>query len=453
MEPDAWQLDVLRAFADPARKRIGMKAAKGCGKTALLAGIAWQFLATRMDPAILATSISADNLRDGLWTEMARWQSRSDFLRSAFTWGKERITANCAPDKWWMAARSWSASADRSKQADTLAGFHAENALFILDEVGGIPDAVMAAAEAALATGAETRIVMAGNPTQLSGPLYRAATTERNLWFLAEITGDPDDPKRSSRISVQWARDQIAKWGADNPWVLVNVFGRFPPSSLDVLLGPEEVRAAMGRPLREEDFNREATILGVDVARYGDARTVITRRQGRATWEPIILRNADSFKIAAVIARQCFEHHIDAIMIDDTGGWAVGAIDALRLAGIAVIPVNASGSATDVRYFNKRAECHFLAAEWVKGGGSLFPLDDYARELTAPTYTYNKNKFQLESKDQISDRLGYSPDVADALSLTFAQVIFRGTRLGAQLDPVAVAAPQGNVVHEFDPYA
>lgn len=27
-------------------------------------------------------------------------------------------------------------------------------------------------------------------------------------------------------VSVQWEREQIAKYGRDNPWVLVNVFGR-----------------------------------------------------------------------------------------------------------------------------------------------------------------------------------------------------------------------------------
>ncbi len=39
----------------------------------------------------------------------------------------------------------------------------------------------------------------------------------------------------------EWARQQIAKDGKDNPWVLINVFGRFPPASLNSLIGPEAV--------------------------------------------------------------------------------------------------------------------------------------------------------------------------------------------------------------------
>ena len=108
----------------------------------------------------------------------------------------------------------------------------------------------MATAEAALASCVEGHIVQAGNPTHLEGPLYRACTSERRLWHLTEITGDPDDPRRATRISAQWAREQIEKYGRDNPWVLVNVFGRFPPSSLDTLIGPDECAEATKRAYR-----------------------------------------------------------------------------------------------------------------------------------------------------------------------------------------------------------
>jgi hypothetical protein len=51
---------------------------------------------------------------------------------------------------------------------------------------------------------------------------------DRHLWTVIEITGDPDSPKRSTRIDPAWARAQILQYGADNPWVLANVFGKFP---------------------------------------------------------------------------------------------------------------------------------------------------------------------------------------------------------------------------------
>src|SRR5262245_5571063 len=63
--PDPWQDEVLAAF--PRTPRLAMKACKGPGKTTVLAWLAWNFLLTRDDPKIAATSVSGDNLADNLW--------------------------------------------------------------------------------------------------------------------------------------------------------------------------------------------------------------------------------------------------------------------------------------------------------------------------------------------------------------------------------------------------
>lgn len=419
MDPDPWQVDVLRAF--PHNQRMAMKACKGPGKTAILAGLCWNFLATRAHPKIAATSITADNLADNLWPEMAKWQQRSQFLKEAFHWTKTRIVSKDHPETWWMSARTWAKGADSSQQANTLAGLHADNLLFVLDEVGGIPDAVMAAAEAGLSGGdINQKIVMAGNPTHLEGPLYRACTTERHLWWVIEITSDPDDPKRTPRVSVQWAKEQIEKYGRDNPWVLVNVFGQFPPSSINTLLGPDEVTAAFERTYQEADFEHSQKRLGIDVARFGDDATVIFPRQGLAAFEPVEMRNARSNEIAARVMKAKGDWGSEMELVDGTGGYGAGVVDSLIQAGVSPMEVNFAGRSTDPRYVNKRAEMWFLMAEWVKRGGALPNNPQLQRELTAPTYTFQNGKFRLEEKAQIKERLGFSPDFADALALTFA---------------------------------
>jgi phage terminase large subunit len=189
--PDPWQVEVLEAFPD--NQRLAMKACKGPGKTAVEAWLAWNFLLTRVHPKVAAVSVTAENLADNLWSEMAKWQQRSAVLMERFEWTKSRIFCRDSPETWFMSARSWSKTADRAQQGNTLAGLHADNVLFILDEAGGIPDAVMASAEAALSSCEEGHIVQAGNPTHLEGPLWRACTSERALWHVVEITADPDE--------------------------------------------------------------------------------------------------------------------------------------------------------------------------------------------------------------------------------------------------------------------
>ena len=107
-------------------------------------------------------------------------------------------------------------------------------------------------------------------------------------------------------------------------------------------------------------------------------------------------------------------------LIDDTGGFGGGVIDSLLQAGVSSVAVNFASKADDSRYLNKRAEMWFRMAEWVKRGGCLPDIPELVRELTAPTYYFQNGRFQIEPKEQIKERLGASPDLADALALTFA---------------------------------
>lgn len=426
--PDAWQDDTLAMF--PTSPRIAMKACKGPGKTCVLAWLAWNFLLTRPHPKIAATSISGANLSDGLWTEMALWQGRSDLLRAAFQWNKERITSRTSPETWWMAARTWAQSAEKRKQADTLAGLHADYLLFLIDEVGGVPDGVMAAAEAGLANaigmpGKEAHIVIAGNPTHLEGPLYRACTTERSLWRVVEITSDPDDPKRTPRVSAEWARQQIQKYGSDDPWVLVNVFGRFPPSSMNALIGPDEVRDAMKRSHRDDAYAGAAKILGVDVAREGLDKSIICPRQGVRVFPMLEASDFDSLQGAGWVARKWGDWAADACFIDNTGGFGAGWIDQLRVLGRKPIGIHFAGKAGEPRYANKRAEMLFKACQAVKDGTALPDDPLLLEEMTAHTYFFKKDALQVEEKAQVKEKIGRSPDRFDALGLTYAQPVLR----------------------------
>ena len=392
--------------------------------TAIEAWIGWNFLLTRPYPKCAATSISGQNLKDNFWAEMAKWQSRSPMLMRVFEWTAQRISHRKEPENWFMSARTWPQSADSGRQADTLAGFHADYVLFILDESGGIPSAVMVSAEAALSSCIEGHIVQAGNPTMLSGPLYAACTSERRLWKVIEITGDPDDPKRSTRINVQWARDQIEKYGRDNPWVLVNVFGQFPPSSLNVLIGPDEVTAAMNRGYKEYDIGKASKIMGVDVARYGDDSSVIARRQGVQMFNFDKKRNLESTQGAGWVSRTWDEWGAHACFIDMTGGHGAGWYDQLRVLGKAPIGVQYAGEPHEKsRYHNKRAEMAFDFVNWIKNGGALPNSPELMAALTQTTYTFHKDRFLLQPKDEVKLAIGYSPDEFDAAMQTFAEPV------------------------------
>lgn len=426
VHPDKWQEKVLEVFPsqDKDKLRISLQAAVGPGKSALLSWVGWNFLTCYAEngqyPKGAAVSITSDNLSDNLWAEFSKWQSRSELLLAQFQWTKTRIFSKERPETWFMSARSFSKTSNEEEQGRTLSGLHSDYVLVLADESGDMPPSVLKAADQILSSCKWGKIIQAGNPTSHDGVLYQAATTQRHLWHIIKITGDPDDPDRSPRIDINWAKQQIATYGRDNHWVMSSILGQFPPTSINSLIGVDDVHTAMNRRVKHEDYAFAQKRLGVDVARFGTDRTCIFPRQGLVAFKPIVMMGARSNEIAARIMAAKYKWKSEVEFIDGSGGFGGGVVDSMIQAGETPQEISFSGKAIDPRYLNKRAEMYFLMAEWIKRGGSIPNMPELAKELVAPTYTFSNGKFQLESKDQIKKRTGSSPDLADALALTFA---------------------------------
>ncbi len=435
-EPDAWQLDVLKMAAAPGgRNRIAMKACAGPGKTAVLAWLGWWrlacFAAKNEHPKGAAVSITAANLKDNLWSELARWRNESPFLLQAFEWTSQKIFARDHPETWFLSAKGWSKSADAETVGRTLSGLHSRFPFYLIDESGDIPPNMVRSAEQGLTSCEDGLIVTAGNTTSQTGLLYQVCTLGRTAneagkaqWQVVSITADPDDPKRTPRVSMEWAREQIALYGRDNPWVMAFILGQFPPGSINALLSMEEVEAAMNRHPREETYSFAQKRLGIDVARFGDDRTVIFPRQGIVALTPQTMRHKRDSSVSVDIANAVIfkkvEWGSEMEFFDDTVGWAHGAIDVMRAAGHDPTPVAFDRPSGNPRYANMRAQCWMMLADWIKAGGCLPNSPGLIAELTSPTYFFREGKFMMEPKEQIKKRIGKSPDEAEALALTFA---------------------------------
>jgi hypothetical protein len=469
IEPDEWQREVLEELGRESiaakatgagmdhgtsptlRRRHVMKACTGPGKSAVLAWLAWWRLSCfghkGEHPKGAALSITADNLKDNLWAEINKWQTRSAFLRETFTWTKERVFANDYPATWFLSARAFSKDADSEAIGRTLSGLHSQYAFVILDEVGEMPIQIGRSAEQAMSTGIDIGIFAAGNPTSTSGLLYHLCTSARAQWKITTITADPDDPKRTPRVDASNAREQIEMYGRDNPWVMSTILGLFPPGSFNALLSLDEAEAASKRHLDKGEYQWSQKRLGIDVARFGDDRTVIFPRQGMAAFMPVIMRGADGPTVASRVAVAKNRWGSEMELVDGTGGYGGGVVDALRQASIRAVEVQFAGRANDPRYLNKRAEMWFMMADWVKKGGCLPNIPELVRELTSVTYSFQGGKFQLEAKEQLKKRLGFSPDLADALALTFGI-----PEMPAGVSQGMLGEESKKVSHDYDPF-
>jgi len=419
VEPDEWQIKMLTAAI--TKQRLAALCSKGPGKTASDCWLIAWYLATRPHAHAVVTSGSEDQLRDTVVPELAKWFGRSFLLGEWFEVQKSRICHRQAPDTWWLSARSWSRSADPQTAGESLAGVHEKYAMVVLDESAQMPESLLAIAEAALSTGPETRLVLSGNPTSKDGALYRAAIKDAQHWDVTCVSGDPDDPQRSPRISIEWARSMIDRYGRDSPFVQVSVLGQFPDGALNTLLSREEILASMARKIPDEACNGFALVLGVDVARFGLDATVFCLRQGLRVIEFQVFRNVDHMTTAGRICNLIDSRRIDATFID--AGMGSGVIDRCRQLRYDVTEVPFSGSPRLRRFANRRAEMYWEASEWVRERGSLPHNLELVDELAAISYAIKRDKIQCIDKDEIKALLGRSPDHADAFALTFASPV------------------------------
>ena len=196
----------------------------------------------------------------------------------------------------------------------------------------------------------------------------------------------------------------------------------FSAAGDDQLIALADTEVAAQRVYQKADVEFSPIVFGIDPARFGDDRSVVFRRQGRQGFKPIVYRGLDNMDLAARIANLIEEHDPDAVFCD--AGAGSGVIDRLRQLSYDVIEIPFGGKATKPeQYINRRTEMWWLMKQWIEEGGAIPNDTALKQELATPIYWYdNVGRKVLESKDQIKKRLqgAGSPDLADALALTFA---------------------------------
>ncbi len=198
-------------------------------------------------------------------------------------------------------------------------------------------------------------------------------------------------------------------------------------------------------------------IVGVDPARYGTDRTAIVVRQGRKVRAVRTYKDKSTMEVAGIVVRFIEAHKPAAVFIDVIGIGA-GVYDRLEELGWAgedsdeerriVFPVNVAEKAVDdERYYNKRAEVWGDLKAWIEAkpvdlctmseGRDI--SDEWVADLTSPGYTYDSaGRLKLESKEAMRKRGQKSPDLGDALALTFAEPV---RKREVRREPVIEAQP------------
>ena len=457
LNPTTQQADLLLAI-QPDGAKVSVRAGHGVGKSGSVSASIWWMMECFDYPKIPCTAPSASQLRDVLWAELGKWSRKSEelarkdglppelWLTNLFNINQDRIADKGAPDQWFAVART-----ARKENPDALQGFHASGIrisddgatieemgedgqiMFVVEEASGVDDKIFEVAEGALSSHG-ARLLMVGNPTRNTGYFARSHKQDR-----ADFTTLHFRCADSPLVDPTYRERLVRKFGANSNVVKVRADGEFPKQDDDTLMSLEDVEACIERDVIPTKGDRR---LGVDVARYGDDRTVYILRAGNVI-EHIEIRSKQGTMTTAGEAIAFAEAwDADTIYVDENG-LGGGVVDRLRELKKPVVGVMVTESAPDNarKYTTKdgrtvisdanpwRLRDHLWQemARWVREDEPTFkPVDrdnaeDLAGELASIKYKINSaGCLVIESKDDMKSRGLRSPDIADALGLTFA---------------------------------
>jgi len=231
-------------------------------------------------------------------------------------------------------------------------------------------------------------------------------------------------------MSPKYPKEMADKYGLESNLYAIKVKGNFPKSETDTLISLDYIEDAFIRELRPVGEK----LLGVDVARFGNDFTAFVVRQGKKVLRKEKYIKEDTMQTAGRVLRMIEEEGIkpENVFIDVIGIGA-GVVDRLRekeytergyKKNYNVNGVNVGATAEDDEHFkNLRAEAYWQIRDWIKTADLL--RDDDFLQLANIKYKYSsgkKGQLQIEAKEDMKKRGLLSPDVADALMLTFTNV-------------------------------
>lgn len=429
--PDERQADIMNSVAKNTMTSV--RSGHGVGKSALEAWIVIWFMLTRPFPKIPCTAPTQHQLFDIIWAEIAKWIRHSPVLSESLIWQKEKLFMKGYPGEWFAVPRT-------ASKPDALQGFHAESVLFIIDEASGVEDKIFEPVLGALST-QDARLLMCGNPTQLSGFFYDSHHKNAASYSTFHIDG-----RNSSRVSDDFVQTIINMYGEDSDVFRVRVAGEFPLAEDDIFLPLPLIEKSIATDWKPQAHPWQIHI-GCDVARFGDDKTVITYRVDEKLEVYKKLRGQDTMTTAddivmlgkQLVARYKLTPSNDdpiPVKIDDTGVGG-GVTDRLKQLKkhypeefwwLEVHPV-VFGKKIKHRYYDDSTTYmmgvvkSLLAPHDVDGRPKpvelILPDDgDLVAQLSCRKYYLVENgKMRVESKKVMKERGLPSPDVADSVLL------------------------------------
>ncbi len=344
-----------------------------------------------------------------------------------------------------------------SDNSDLIEGAHADQLLYIFDESKAIKEATFDAAEGAFSnTGANADTsafaLAVSTPGEPNGRFYNIHSRKPGFedWWVRHVKFE--ELVSAKRATWEWANQRKKQWGEGSAIYANKVLGEFATSDEDGVIPLSWIELAIERFKDWQDELKAARkrgdppepllAVGVDIGDSGGDDTVFACRYG---YKIDVLRRypkndlmETTGKIVGILnANPKARAMVDGIGI---GAGVVARLKELRqnvvsfVAGTRADLVGPDGSLApaldrsgELQFINKRSHGWWNLRELLDPSNefdiALPPDDMLIGDLTAPKWKVQSGgKIQVESKDDIRERIGRSTDAGDAVMQAFYPV-------------------------------
>lgn len=257
-------------------------------------------------------------------------------------------------------------------------------------------------------------------------PKYRLISSpsnqQKSKWFTDLCMQNPSSVIHATALDNPFTSDEFKeslkrRYGEGSALYRQQVLGEFiETDSSDALITIDKFASSATL-----DAGNYYTI-GCDAARFGVDRTVVILRNNARIVDMIIMHKSDTFEICSAINKLAVGKNIKGIFIDGTGGYGAGIVDQLKLTyGFKVHEVNFGAKPKDGVCSNNRAFMYRNLRDAILNGFYV-ENPELREEICAQRQKLNgTGLFQLVPKEEIKEYLGRSPDLSDALALSFME--------------------------------
>lgn len=457
-----------------------VKTCNAVGKSYIAARTALAYLTIYPGSIVVTTAPTWRQVKDVLWREFAVAVKRS----------KMPLTKKEVKQAGLDISEDWYAVGLSTKYPENFFGYHADRILVIVDEAGGVEEPIFKGVNA-ITPNINARVLLIGNPTNPSGTFFNyfnkpelgakcftisafqspnfTSTGITDVEKLLKVFTAPEgrdqaewirmvnielqkrmDPRFAPLIDPSVVFARYHEWGPDSPAWQALVLGEFPSQAEQSLIPMNIAQMAFGMAGTDPDSGKSFAELsgwnvpdgperyGVDMARFGGDRTVVTPRHGGWVRKQIAWNRLDLMTSAdRIIDIVDVDDPLGRVNIDDTGNGG-GTTDRIMQKSkervladepayefrLAAYNMSSKERMLEpMRFYDVTSEQYWNLRNWFTKKKIAFEEFDQELfdELVGRRWGVVNGKIKVESKDDYRKRTnGKSPDKSDSLALSFA---------------------------------